>query len=1043
VSGRDGLNPEQLAAVEFGDGPLRIMAGAGTGKTHTLTQRIVALVDSGRARPSEILALTFTTKAAEELTVRVAAAFAGYEQLGGDRVDVDTYHAFGGRIVAEHGHWIDLPPEPIVLTPPEAWILLWRSLDEIDFQHIDLTYLRGSFRQRSPLYDMINLGSRLGDELRSLEDLQSYLATAAEGEETEKLRDYARALAVYRQRKQALGAIDYGDQIALACALLERPDVAAVYRSRYRYLLVDEFQDTNYSQSVLVRLLAGDPTGNVCVVGDPNQAIYGFRGAAPDNLDRYADREFPTAHTVALYQNFRSTQAILDVANSIWVDAPGDYRGNLIAAKDKPGERPRLVACATLNDEIAYIAADIGRLVAAGRRYDEIVILVRKNAMKRELYRALRERRIPVEAVGGTSLFETAEVRELISYLRAIGNPTDDPAVAHVLCAERWGLDERALYEIAQARGYREPLITTTRRLVADGKGTPELAACLQSLGALTARAYRIGLRRLVDEIVGLRHGGYDAVEHANVDAFIDVVRQFTESRVERPGLSDLLAYLDLLLTAGPEEEAALEGELGDRNTVKIMTAHGAKGLESPIVFVAGANKNDFRASRARVDALPAELAQSGLDQPKRDAFPSDTKGEKAFTKAVTEWRKEQLELEERRVLYVALTRARERLIISWARSKPGRKNDSVLLPALEPSVELCELFTAPSAAEATPAAPAFRQIAPRLLAPITSALDGSAEALTEALTGGWRRVGGDPAVPAAAVDRFIGERETTREHVEIIRAVELRQALDGADAGAAGGVISYTQLETFRACPHRYFLRYVAGMPGLPDRRAAAIGTAFHAAIATEAQRRSAGLPVAAQQVKTWFEAEVAFGSAATTPSGNGNGVSGDPIAHYLASPDATAEPLLVEEAFSLRLGPSVLRGVIDRVHRLPDGTTEVVDYKTDRATRSEAEVRAGWQLPVYLLACRDVFPQIQPVPQRAVMFFVRANERVEVVYSEDELAAVRQELATAALELRSVSADAHRSGPGTCATCEYRPICKYVDPSTRESSNGSLPSA
>ncbi len=1028
------LNAEQAMAVEFGDGPLRIMAGAGTGKTTTLTQRIVGLVRDGRATPSQTLALTFTNKAAEELRERIDTAVSAIPEAKGERVDIDTYHAFGGRIVAEHGHRIGLPPEPIMLTPPEAWILLWRSLDEVDFRHIDLLHLRGFGFMRSPLYDMLNLGSRLRDELATLEELDAYLETASpDDDHNAKLGDHLRALQVYERKKREIGAIDYGDQIALACQLLAHDDVAARYQARYRYLLVDEFQDTNYAQSVLVGRLAGNPRANVCVVGDPNQAIYAFRGASPDNLDRFADQEFPTAVTVELRQNFRSTQPILDVANAVWRDEAGPYRGNLVSVVDQVAEQPVLVECQAVEDEIAYIAGEIRRHVASGRNYNDVAIIVRKNAFKGLMFRGIRDRRIPCEVIGGTSLFETAEVRELISYLRAIGNPADDPSVAHVLCTERWGLDERALYVLAQERARGETLIETARRVASGGEAGSGLTTCLQSIDDLTGRSYRIGLGRLVEEIVALRKGGYDPVELANVQRFVAIVRAFAESRVERPGLADLLAYLDLLLTAGSEDEAAGELDPNEANTVKIMTAHASKGLEWPIVFVAGANKNDFR-NKKNVDLLPRVISHPAPGRPDRAEFADDSQGERAFDKAVKAWEDGEHDLEELRVLYVALTRAREHLTISWSRTHPDRKNDVVLLPALALAAEFCTHVDAGPAEDAATRVPAFRDIAPRLMANVTPLLNASdqdpatAVNLTEALKGQWRFAGGDPTIVPVAVDRFLKERSSTREHRQVIQAIDARNADDAEISSASGGAISYTQLETYETCPHRYYLRYVANLPGIPSRSGTAIGTAFHNAIATEATRREAGQLVERASVRRWFEHDAALvGDQSPLPAFEGGSGGNRLIDTYLASPDATATPLLVEEAFSLKIGDTILRGVVDRVQRLPDGSTEVVDYKTDRRVRSPAEVKDGWQLPIYLLACREVFTDIQPTPSRAVMFFVGANQRIEVTYTEDELEAKRGELVSAAVDLRSVPRDLHTAGVDICNACDFRKVCSF----------------
>ena len=328
-------NIEQSAAIEWASGPLRIMAGAGAGKTYTLTQSIVSLIERQLATPSQILALTFTNRATEQLRERITTALRSLPGQS-EQVDIDTYHAFGGRIVSEHGHLLGLPPDPLLLTPAESWITLWRSLDQIEFTSPELANLRD--RQHSPLGKIVGLGSRLRDELRDLDDLAA-LIDDPDVETSPDTLDCLSALRVYEAAKRERGGIDYGDQIALACGLVERADVLAVYRNRYRYMLVDEYQDTNFAQSVMVRLLGSAIDANVRVVGDPNQAIYGFRGASPDNLERFASDDFPGAYTTPLQKNYRSTGSILAAANAIWEGDPGPYRGNLEPAAKGAGKR--------------------------------------------------------------------------------------------------------------------------------------------------------------------------------------------------------------------------------------------------------------------------------------------------------------------------------------------------------------------------------------------------------------------------------------------------------------------------------------------------------------------------------------------------------------------------------------------------------------------------------------------------------------------------------------------------------------------------------
>ena len=248
--------------------------------------------------------------------------------------------------------------------------------------------------------------SRLADERRALAEPDALIERAMEPN-LEIEADYLRALTVYEDEKRRRGAIDYGDQISIACELLEVPAVCETYAGRYRYLVVDEFQDTNYAQSVMVQSLANAIGGNVRVVGDPNEAIYSFRGAAPDNLERFATTEFPDATTIPLNLNYRLDQLHPRSGNAIWAEEPGVFRGNLVAGNGEVGSRPKVVQCAAFEDEVSYIAAAIGRLVASGLRHKQIAVLVRKNRVKSEFWRGLRAWGMPAEVVGGSSLYET------------------------------------------------------------------------------------------------------------------------------------------------------------------------------------------------------------------------------------------------------------------------------------------------------------------------------------------------------------------------------------------------------------------------------------------------------------------------------------------------------------------------------------------------------------------------------------------------------------------------------------------------------------
>ncbi len=467
---------------------LRIIAGAGTGKTQTLANSVAHLVRENLARPEQILAITFTRKAAAELRERMAAAISTVDGASGD-VDVDTYNAFGGRVVQQHGYRIGLSPDLTMMTEASAWILLWRIVDEIQFTTMDWTSPRGSgYGSSGPLSRILAVASRLADERRDLDDLRAHVEEVGLLDDPD-LDDILRTLERYEARKRQLGALDFGDQIRLACDLLERDDVRDFYAQTYRYILVDEFQDTNYGQRAMIRALGSSVDGNIRVVGDPNQAIYGFRGAAPDNLEGFQE-DFPEAETIPLSLNYRSTERILNVANALWDADPGEFRGNLEPGTDRLGTKAILAGCTDLYSEAAYIASEIAKLNSSGTTYDKIAILVRKNAPKLRLYAMLTDLGVPIELTGGRSLFDQPEVQLLHSALRVIAGDDDDIPLAHVLSSDRWGLDEASLYQIALQRDRRERLILALS------------TNCRQSCHSRSGDASRLHeLHRVVDRV--------------------------------------------------------------------------------------------------------------------------------------------------------------------------------------------------------------------------------------------------------------------------------------------------------------------------------------------------------------------------------------------------------------------------------------------------------------------------------------------------------------------------------------------------------------
>src|SRR5216683_127076 len=433
----EGLNPPQAAAVTHETGPLLIIAGAGTGKTTVITRRIAYLIATRRARPSEILALTFTDKAAAEMEERVDTLVPyGYAD-----VQIATFHAFGDRLIKENALELGLTPDFRVLTRAEQIIFLRDHLFEFPLRH---------FR---PLGDptrhvqaMITLFSRLKDEdvgadeyLAHAEGLLAGAGDAAARMEAEEHVELARAYAQYQTLMARLGQIDFGDQIVEVLRLFRtRPHVLRRYQGRYRYILVDEFQDTNYAQFELVKLLAARHR-NVAVVGDDDQAIFRFRGASMSNILDF-DRTYPDARQVVLQENRRSPQAVLDAAYRL-IQHNNPDRLEVAQKIDKRlistvgvGEAPRHLPFDTVSTESDQVAELIREEHERGRPYRDFAVLVRANNDADHYLRALNMRGIPWTFSGNAGLYGRPEVRLLIAFLRSVAHP-DDSVSLHYLAS--------------------------------------------------------------------------------------------------------------------------------------------------------------------------------------------------------------------------------------------------------------------------------------------------------------------------------------------------------------------------------------------------------------------------------------------------------------------------------------------------------------------------------------------------------------------------------------------------------------------------------
>ena len=643
-----GLNPAQYEAVIYQGGPLLIVAGAGSGKTRVLTHRIAYLLATGRARGSEILAITFTNKAAAEMRERLETLVGG----AGKYMWVLTFHSACVRILRREHEAAGLRSSFSIYDATDSQRLITLIVRELGIDPKRFT--PKAFANR-------------------ISDLKNELITPLQFAETANTsnpfeRHLAEVYRAYNQRLKAANALDFDDIIMRTVQLLRaKPAIAQLYRRRFRHVLVDEYQDTNHAQYVLVRELVGvggqGPSGELTVVGDSDQSIYAFRGATIRNIEEF-EKDFPNSHTILLEQNYRSTQNILSAANAVISQNDGRRAKNLWTALGD-GEKIVGYVADSEYDEARWVSQEIERLGEEnGVRPGQVAVFYRTNAQSRALEEAFMRAGLPYKVVGGTRFYERKEIKDALAYLRAVDNPDDTVSLRRIFNVPKRGLGQKAEATLA---AHAEQYGISFGQAISDAAGrarpqTPDGQITLTPPVAGLATRTRTQVRRFDDILEGLRTQLREGAGVAELlDSALDTSGYLAElrasddpqdaSRVEN--LAELHAVAEDFQQENPTGTLAeflervslvadsdqIPDDDGGQGQVTLMTVHTAKGLEFPVVFVTGFEDGTFPHSRSLADE--AELA------------------------------------EERRLAYVALTRARERLYLTRAavRSAWGASN--------------------------------------------------------------------------------------------------------------------------------------------------------------------------------------------------------------------------------------------------------------------------------------------------------------------------------------------------------------------------------
>ena len=599
------LNPEQRAAVEAMDGPVLVLAGAGTGKTRVLTTRIAHTIATGRARAHEMLAVTFTNKAAREMRERIGVlagpAGEGMPWLG-------TFHSISTKILRRHAELVGLKSNFTILDTDDQ-IRLLKQL--IQAENID--------EKRWP-------GRMLAWQIDAWKNrgLTPAKVPAAEGEGFAHGKGI-KLYAAYQERLKTLNAADFGD-LMLECLRLfqEHPDILADWQRRFRYMLVDEYQDTNTVQYLWLRILAQRteerPKPNLCCVGDDDQSIYGWRGAEVDNILRF-DKDFPGAFVVRLERNYRSTGHILAAASGL-IAHNADRLGKTLFTDGEDGGKPTVTGVWDSEEEARAIGEDIEQAQRRGHSLDEIAILVRASFQMREFEERFITLGLPYRVIGGPRFYERAEIRDALAYLRCVAQPADDLAFERIVNTPRRGLGDATIQQIHDAaRAARLPMIPAARMLVETEELKPKPRAALRMLLDDIARWASLLDAKPHGELAEmiLEESGYVAMwqkdRTAEAAGRLDNLKELVRAMEEFPDMGSFLEHISLVME---KEEATGEAR------VSIMTLHGAKGLEFETVYLPGWEEGLFPSQRTM-----DENGRAGLEEERRLAYVGITRAKR------------------------------------------------------------------------------------------------------------------------------------------------------------------------------------------------------------------------------------------------------------------------------------------------------------------------------------------------------------------------------------------------------------------------------
>jgi len=970
-----------------------IIAGAGTGKTTVITERIKYIISSGKAETSEILGLTFTQKAAGEMEERVDKIVPyGYVQMW-----ISTFHAFADRILRDEGLEIGIDPHYVLMTQAETLMFLKKNLFEFRLDYFrpsgnpekflnglaeHFNRLRDEDVSSSEYLDWVNKFKEKTEDRRPKTDVEDgKQKTEIKGEEIEKYQELANAYEKFQELKNKEGVLDFADLIFYSLKLFrKRKNVLSRYRKKFKYILVDEYQDTNIAQNELVKLLAGKKGKCLTVVLDDDQSIYRFRGAAVSNALDFR-KTYKQAETITLTKNYRSTQEILNRAydliqrnNPDRLEVKEKIDKRLVAVNQEKGERIKILFGERVEQEAEKVAKEIKKLVGNNRglksantktsknfantgkyQYKDIAILVRANNHADPFIRAMIRVGIPFQFLGPGKLLRQEEVKELIAYLKVLYNFEDDVAFFKVLSMKNFEISGRDIAGLRSLAKKENISFFEAGEKIDEAKvskkGREKIKKIVEMVDKHLEKAKKESAGQILFyflEDTGMLEQMTDYKTEAeeqrakNIAKFFDKLKTY-EAEHDEAGIEAVVDWLNLKMEMG-ESPLATDLDWEGENKVNILTVHSSKGLEFPIVFMVNLVNARFPTRRRREKIpIPESLLKETL--PEGDFH----------------------EQEERRLFYVGMTRAEKRLYFTAAKFYGEGKRVKKISPFV------------------------------------------------------YEALGEDE------VKKQLSKVKVDESQLSILEFAPVKkdQSLTISHQPSAINYISYSQLNTFQRCPLQYKYRYKLRIP-TPFSSSASFGISIHDALKDFYELFKRDKQVKEKELLDVFKKRWRVEGYSSKKHEKKRYKEGKNILkkYFKKYHSKKLEPIALEQGFAVKISPDLkIGGRIDRADKLKDGKIEIIDYKTGK-TYDKKRIEKDMQLTIYAMAgmSRGIFNK--KLNDILLSFlFLKEQKKVSVKRTKENLEEARKDIIETVKEIEN--SDFLPNPSPLCDFCDYKLLC------------------